>query len=115
MPSGTGEGDNLIKFCLHPSEGWEKVADRPDEGPFARDKNAGVKMRAKLKLDRILLFALALAVVGTAPARASLLGPVSALKLEQSFSEEVALKCKHKCKHRMHANQPQHKPWSNNR
>ena len=27
MPSGTGEGDNLKRFCLRPSEGWEKVAE----------------------------------------------------------------------------------------
>jgi hypothetical protein len=27
MPSGTGEGDKLEKFCLRPSEGWEKVAE----------------------------------------------------------------------------------------
>ena len=27
MPSGTGEGDNLNRFCLRPSEGWEKVAN----------------------------------------------------------------------------------------
>jgi len=34
MPSGTGEGDSLEKFCLLPFEEWEKVPDRADEGLF---------------------------------------------------------------------------------
>ena len=38
-PSATGEGVNLNQFCLLPFEEWEKVADRPDEGPFAKGIN----------------------------------------------------------------------------
>jgi hypothetical protein len=32
MPRGTGEGKTLMH--LLPPKGWEKVADRPDEGLF---------------------------------------------------------------------------------
>jgi hypothetical protein len=35
MRRRTGEGDNLNKFCLLPSEGWEKVPDRADKGLLA--------------------------------------------------------------------------------
>ena len=63
-------------------------------------------------LGRISLFALALAAIGVAPAKASLLGPMSVTKLEQSFLasqgfEEIAQKCKqkHKCKKRKNKNQ----------
>ena len=40
MPGGTGEGDNLKKFCLLPFEEWEKgelANGRADEGPLAAD------------------------------------------------------------------------------
>ena len=63
-------------------------------------------MRAKLKLGRISMFALTFAVLGVVPVKASLLGPGPGSKLEQSFSEEAALKCKHKCRRHKHANQP---------
>ncbi len=68
--------------------------------------------RAKMKLDRILLFTLALAAIGVAPAGAGLLGSWPGPTFEQSFSpspgfENVALKCKqkHKCKKRKKTNQ----------
>jgi subtilisin family serine protease len=62
-------------------------------------------LERKLKLDRILLLTLVFAALGVAPAEAGLLGPAPGPKLEQSFSEEAALKCKFKCKRRKHANQ----------
>ena len=59
-----------------------------------------------------LLFALALVAVGFAPAYAGLLGPAPGPMLERPFSatqgfEEIALKCKFKCKRRKHTNQNQ--------
>ena len=65
-----------------------------------------------LHLGRISVFALALTALSVAPAKSSLLGPMSVIKLEQSFLasqgfEEIALKCKqkHKCKKRKNTNQ----------
>ena len=65
-----------------------------------------MKPLAKLKLGRISMVALALAVLGVAPAKASLLGPGPGSELAQSFSEEAALKRKHKSKRRKHVNKP---------
>ncbi len=54
----TGEGDNLTELCLLPSKGWEKVADRPEEGPFechGPTSLVGISMRENSALSQLTL------------------------------------------------------------